>query len=86
MSKTDLFESLTNQARRTNAERDSVDRSAGFAAPVECDLLTQLRTVLCALQSGMETQDWNCVAEGYVMLEGVERRTRQRGRSVRNGG
>lgn len=68
----DLFDSLLAQARKTNAVRDRIDREKGNGAPADYDVATQLRTVLSALQAGINTQDWNCVAEGYVMLEHAE--------------
>lgn len=78
------FEALVSTARRTNAERDNADRAAGFAAPVDGgDLSMQLRTVLCALECGIEIEDWDSVAEGYAMLERLERITRQSAKQER---
>lgn len=66
------FDELVALARKTNAYRDETERKAGFTSPAQCLLSHQLRTVMSALEAGMNTEDWNCVAEGYVMLEHAE--------------
>jgi hypothetical protein len=63
------FEQLVRKARRVNAERDRIDRKNGRAAPPDCPPGVHIRTVMAALESGMKTGDWPCVAEGYAMLE-----------------
>jgi hypothetical protein len=61
---------LINRARKTNAAYDAIDRLNGKAPPGECgDLETFLCTVAAAIFAGMNRQDWNCVAEGWAMLD-----------------
>jgi hypothetical protein len=66
--KPDEFDRLIQKARETNRRRDEEERAVGFAAPPDCDRESQLRTVVCALVSGIESKDWDCIAEGLVML------------------
>jgi hypothetical protein len=63
------FDRLMAKARRVNVQRDEIDRKAGFASPSQCPLDVEVRTVLCALEAGMNRDDWSCVAEAYDMLE-----------------
>jgi hypothetical protein len=66
--KPDEFDRLIQKARETNRQRDQADRAGGFAAPPDCDRESQLRTVVSALVSGIQSMNWNCVAEGLVVL------------------
>lgn len=63
------YHKLMNKARKTNRERDTIDHETGCAAPQEGTKGMLLRTAMCALQAGIASGDWNCVAEGQVMLE-----------------
>jgi hypothetical protein len=56
------------RAARTNLARDAVERQSGFTAPTDCGDTTLMRTAICALQAGLEEQDWDCVAEAADML------------------
>lgn len=60
---------LMERARRTNLQRDAADRQAGFAPPPSLGVLQQLRTAMLAIECGIKTADWECVAEGQAMLE-----------------
>jgi hypothetical protein len=40
----------------------------------------ELRTICLALEAGMRTGDWSCIAEGLVMLQDAERRIRDGGK------
>lgn len=64
---------LIEEARRTNIERDAEDREHGFAAPGAGPYLL-LQTALTAIEAGILTGDWPCVAEGYVMLQDFTRK------------
>jgi hypothetical protein len=59
---------LIRKAESTNAERDRMDRANGFAPPSAGPLDVELRTICAALEAGLRTEDWDCVAEGLVML------------------
>lgn len=63
---------MVRKARRVNSSRDRIDRRSGHAAPSDCPLDLQLRTVISALVSGLEGDDWDCVAEGIAMLQDTE--------------
>ena len=66
--KEDDFGRLIQKAQETNRRRNETDRAGGFATPGDCDRESQLRTVVSALVSGIQSKDWTCVAEGLVML------------------
>ncbi len=69
MSLTDQqFNAVIATARATNRRRDEIEHAAGLAAPGEGDQAMALRTVVCALEAGLRTQDWDCIAEALVML------------------
>jgi hypothetical protein len=56
------------RATRRNTFRSRAERSAGFAAPEDCSLEVALRTVVCAIHAGLVLEDWDCIAEGLVLL------------------
>lgn len=56
-----------DNARKTNDRRDRLDRKVGFADPGLCPEDLMLRTIMSAIWAGLESDDWDCVAEGYEM-------------------
>ena len=62
------FESILRKARKTNERRNQLERNVGFASPRDLPLGDQLRTVYFAIECGIKTEDWDCVAEGLAML------------------
>lgn len=66
------YKRLMDKARRTNRERDSLDRQNRGVAPVDMPLSMQLRTAIGALACGVSMQDWDCVAEGLDILQHAE--------------
>ena len=62
------FALLIEKATGTNARRDVEDRSAGFAAPADSSRDALLRTAVSAIECAIRVQDWDCAAEGLVML------------------
>lgn len=70
------FDRLMRRASATNRRRDADERRAGFATPDEGPLDMQLRTVCLAIEAGLRTTDWDCVAEGLEMLRGIESQVR----------
>lgn len=64
---------LMAKARAVNAQRDAIDISGPVA---RCPLDLQLRTALSAIFCGLETRDWDCVAEGTVMIQDAEAQVR----------
>jgi hypothetical protein len=73
------FRRLIAKAEITNQRRDAIDHGAGFSAPndpIKDDRITSremlVRTALMALECAIKTNDWDCVAEAFVMLnEGI---------------
>lgn len=65
------YEELMAKARKTNQSRSRSEHKAGFASPEDCDPGHHIRTVMTAIQCGIEVKDWNAVAEGQAMLEDV---------------
>jgi hypothetical protein len=65
------FNQLVAKARHTNDERDTVEGKHGFANPVNCPVPVGVQTVLFAFQAGMARSDWDCIAEGYVILDDI---------------
>ena len=59
------------KARKTNLMRDSADKEVGSVPPSEASLLEHLRTAMFAIEAGIQTDDWNAVAEGQAMLEEI---------------
>jgi len=70
------WRTLVRKARRTNAQRDQDERTSGFAAPGDCTVAHELRTAMLAVSCGLGAEDWDAVAEGFVMLQHVEMRMR----------
>jgi hypothetical protein len=56
------------RAAKTSLERDAMVRLAGFAALSDCPPDLIVRTAILALECGLKTNDWNCVAEAADML------------------
>lgn len=63
----DVIKILT-RAAKTNLERDTIERKAGFGSPIDGDDAELMRTVICALECALKMKDWNCVAEAADML------------------
>ena len=66
------MKALIARARATNEQHREVERAHGFVPPEQASLVALLRTAKQALWAGMVIEDWNNVAEGYVMLETLE--------------
>lgn len=64
----DTARALIIAARATNLRRTEDEQKAGFASPHQGPPDMTIRTVMCALMCGMETNDWAAVAEAYDML------------------
>jgi hypothetical protein len=60
---------LLDRAEKTNRRRDATEREAGFGAASDGEANEIVRTAICALECGLATEDWNCVAEAADMLE-----------------
>lgn len=70
------FNQLIKEAMITNEERDTQESEWGFASPDCGPLDLRLRTAMSAIQAGISIDDWDCVAEGYIMLAKLERALR----------
>ena len=71
------WERRLRKARRTNEQRDAIDRTYGFAPPAECGLKAYLDTAIEAINSGGILEDWDCVAEGLAMLQDISNRLKE---------
>lgn len=69
------WRTFVERARATNAKRDGIDRQFGCAVP-SIHPFEELRTALSALSAGIAMNDWDCIAEGFVMLQHAELRLR----------
>lgn len=65
---------LIDKAVRTNQQRDEDEIAAGFQPPAGGDDAGLLRTAMQAILCGIQTDDWNNVAEGFVMLRQLHHR------------
>lgn len=63
------YEEMMAEARRFNARMDRIEIDHGFATPDETGHAMALRTAMVAVQAGIVTDDWTCVAQAQVMLE-----------------
>jgi hypothetical protein len=65
------WQALISQARKTNAERDKIDRDSRSAPPGDGGLWPLILTVMAAIEAGVRTADIRCLAEASAMLEEV---------------
>lgn len=63
---------LLDRAAKTNRERDAIDGGI-HGLP----MVVQVSTAASAIAAGVETEDWNCVAEGLEMLMHIENQLRR---------
>jgi hypothetical protein len=66
------YEALMKRARKTNRQRDEIDRLNGNKTPAECGLRELIRTAMAAIKGGIASGQWEPVAEGQAMLEEVK--------------
>ena len=62
---------LINRAAETNRTRDEDERRVGFGAPPDGPMDLYLRTAESAIECGILCEDWNAVAEGFVMVRDI---------------
>lgn len=63
------WQARLSKVKATNRSLDAVDREAGLATPAGAGLLAHLATALEAIKAGGVLGDWDCVAEGVLILE-----------------
>jgi len=68
------YDKLMDEARKQNVEFDAIDRKSPFASPHERSPKVHLITAMAAIECGIKTDDWSCVAEGQAMLEQLDER------------
>lgn len=78
-------EALLRKATKKNAEFDAIDAAHGNPTPAECGPVEQLRTAITAILAGMETEDWDCVAEGVLFVAEAELALRSTSQGGRHG-
>ena len=66
------FEILMDKARNFNREIDEDDASQGFLRLCESAPSEQLATVCQAIEDGILLADWELVAQGLAMLQGIQ--------------
>ena len=65
---------IIERARKTNRERDAIDRKSDFnnyKAPPDLKLNEYFDIAMEAIRAGIKVKDWNCIAEAYVMMEDI---------------
>lgn len=65
---------LVDTAARTNARRSADERKGGWGTPESGPDDGLLRTAMCAIHCGLETDDLAAVAEGLDMLRTLHTR------------
>ena len=65
----DKFDLLVDTAARKIARMHRMDCESGFQPDEESPVPMRLRTVMFALEAGLKTEDWNAIAEAYLMLK-----------------
>lgn len=63
------YEKLIVKARKTIKHQERIEREMGLIAPGDWGSFDLLRTAFMAIRCGIETDDWDAVAEGQAMLE-----------------
>ena len=76
------YSNIMQKARETNIKRDMIDRKNGFVIPKDTKLDDYVRNVMCAIQCGISTNDWNCIAEAQAMLEDIELKLRKKNEEI----
>lgn len=77
MTREEVF-ALITRARHTNDQRTASEHEHGWASPDDLGTYGVLDTALIALEAGMVTEDWSCIAEAYVFVESVVRQLERR--------
>jgi hypothetical protein len=68
---------LIQRAAEHNDALDATGAAHGFATPQSLGPTELLRTAIAAIVCGMEIRDWDCVAQGLVMVLQAELFARQ---------
>lgn len=63
------FKRLLGRARKTNQDRDKIDHDNGSGTPADFGPAEVIRTALAAIKAGILTDNKDCLAEAYAMLE-----------------
>ena len=63
------YEELMRVARLTNKRRDRDEREVGFATPSDGGPGEIIKTAMFAIEAGIRSKDWSCVAEAQALLE-----------------
>ena len=59
---------LIENAKKRVAGFDAIDANSGFATPQEVGSNEVIHVCLAALEAGINTGSWDCVADAFVML------------------
>ena len=68
------FDTIMRKAEARMNELSAIERATGYTSPANCPPEVELRTVEAALECAIQTNDWDCVAEGLVMLKDATRK------------
>lgn len=71
----DLYKSVLRRAKKHVAEMDKTDGSSVTKFPTDM----ALRTIMTAIQTGIQMKDWSCVGDAMVMLQQIEPKFRPDG-------
>jgi hypothetical protein len=78
------FDALIEKARITNRHRDETERQADFAVNSSLGPIEIMRTACFAIEAGVRTDDTNCLAEAFAMLDEEARRLRTESGNLRS--
>jgi hypothetical protein len=73
------YNEVMDQARNTNKWRDQAERDAGLPAESDRHPYERIITAMMAIEAGIKTDDWSCIAEGQALLESACRDWKKRG-------
>jgi len=73
------FDELIKRVAKHLAMVNKSERRSGFAADEDCPVPVRLRTVELALNAGVKMEDWNCIAEAYLMLCAINKKINAKG-------
>lgn len=67
------YKQLMRTARETNARRDSSELRNGFTPESKQPPHIRLRTAISAIEAGITSDNWSCIAEAQAILETIDK-------------
>lgn len=72
-----FYHNILVKAINKNREYERIERKHGYLPPKDYPLIEHLRTAMSAIGCGISIQNWNCVAEGLVLLAEIHERLKE---------